>query len=409
MIDYLSSLLRHWSLVQLRIGIDFTSAARERAGIGRYARELMRALSRVDHTNRYVLFVPRDAHPDLLRYAWPPNFTTRRAPLTERYLAALWQRARVPLPIEVFIGAVEVFYSPDFLLPPTFAARKLVTVHDLSYVRVPECFPAPLLNYLNRAVPPSLARADVVLADAVSTQDDLIDVYRVPREKIRVLYSGVEPRFGPNVSAESRARVRALTRGKPYLLAVGTLQPRKNYVRLIQAFAQLISNLDSLIPHLQLVIAGGRGWMYDEIFETVSRLNLQDRVLFPEFVADEDLPALYAEASLFVYPSLYEGFGLPVAEAMACGTPVVCSNTSSLPEVAGDAALYFDPRNVEDIVGALRCVLTDPALGATLRARGFAQVQPFTWEKAARALLEYLVGKSDVGTSLEFSVQAHCA
>lgn len=373
----------------LRIGIDFTSASRERAGIGRYARELIRALSRLDHIHRYVLFVPRDAHPDLLRFDWSHNFTIRRAPLTERYLAALWHRARVPLPIEGFIGAVDVFYSPDFLLPPTFAARKLVTVHDLSYVRVPECFPVPLLNYLNRAVPPSLARADLILADAASTQNDLVEVYRVPREKIRVLYSGVESRFCPDVSAESRARVRALTRGKPYILSVGTLQPRKNYTRLIHAF----SSLQSLISNLQLVIAGGRGWMYEEIFETVSRLHLQDRVLFLDFVADEDLPALYAEALLFVYPSLYEGFGLPVAEAMACGTPVVCSNTSSLPEVAGDAALYFDPRDVDDIARTLYRALTDTTLRATLRARGLARVQQFTWERSARALLEHLVGR----------------
>lgn len=382
----------------LRIGIDFTSASRERAGIGRYARELIRALSRLDHTNRYVLFVPCDAHADLLHFAWSPNFTIRRAPLTERYLAALWHRARVPLPIEVFIGAVDVFYSPDFLLPPTFAARKLVTVHDLSYVRVPECFPAPLLKYLNRAVPPSLARADVILADAVSTQNDLVEVYRLSREKIRVLYSGVESRFGPDVSNESRTRVRALTRGKPYVLSVGTLQPRKNYPRLIRAFARLVGNPQSLPPnsalreHLQLVIAGGRGWMYEEIFETVSRLNLQDRVLLLDFVADEDLPALYAEALLFVYPSLYEGFGLPVAEAMACGTPVVCSNTSSLPEVAGDAALYFDPRDVDDIARTLHRALTDTTLRDTLHARGFAQVKPFTWDNAARALLAYWVG-----------------
>lgn len=396
----LSSVFRPLSM-QLRIGIDFTSASRERAGIGRYARELIRALSRLDHVNRYILFVPRDAYSDLLRFDWPPNFTIRRAPLTERYLAALWQRARVPLPIEVFIGAVDVFYSPDFLLPPTWAARKLVTVHDLSYVRVPECFPAPLLNYLNRAVPPSLARADVILADAVSTQNDLVDVYRVPREKIRVVYSGVEPRFCPDVSVESRARVDALTRGRPYILSVGTLQPRKNYTRLIQAFAHLL-NLNSLISNLYLVIAGGRGWMDEEIFETVSCLNLQDRVLFLDFVADADLPALYAQALLFVYPSLYEGFGLPVAEAMACGTPVVCSNTSSLPEVAGDAALYFDPRNVDDIARTLHRALTDTALRDTLQARGFAQVKQFAWDNAARALLDYLVGKEYAFASLEF-------
>jgi glycosyltransferase involved in cell wall biosynthesis len=290
----------------------------------------------------------------------------------------------------MFLGAVDVFYSPDFLLPPTLARRKLVTIHDLSYVRVPECFPAPLLNYLNRAVPRSVACADLILADAASTQRDLIDVYRVPLEKIRVLYSGVDPRFCPNVMEDARARVRELTRGKPYILSVSTIQPRKNYARLIEAFAR-IANSQFLIRDLQLVIAGGRGWMYEEIFQTVERLNLRERVIFPEFFADDDLPALYAGATLFVYPSLYEGFGLPVAEAMACGVPVVCSNASSLPEVAGDAALYFDPRDVDAMADALHRALTDDALRADLRACGFVQIKQFSWEKAARELMQYLV------------------
>ena len=375
--------------MRLTIGIDFTSAARERAGIGRYARELIRALARGDRANQYVLFVPRDAQDDLLQFDWPSNFSIRRAPLTERYLAALWHRARVPLPIEWFVGNVAVLYSPDFILPPTRARRKIVTVHDLSYVRVPECFPAPLLNYLNRAVPPSVARADLILADAASTQRDLIDAYRVPREKIKVLYSGVDARFGPEVAEESQARVRALTNNQPYLLAVGTLQPRKNYVRLIEAFAKILNSQLS-ISNLQLVIAGGRGWMCDDVFAAVERLNVRDRVLFPDFVSDDDLPALYAGATLFIYPSLYEGFGLPIAEAMACGAPVVTSDASSLPEVAGDAAVYFDPRDTDAIVDAMRRALMDAALRTALRAKGFVQVKKFSWERAARELQQAL-------------------
>jgi glycosyltransferase involved in cell wall biosynthesis len=382
----------------MRIGIDFTSASRERAGIGRYARELIRALSRIDHANQYVLFVPRDAHADLLAFDWSPNFKVVRAPLTERYLAALWHRARVPLPMEAFVGTIDVCYSPDFLLPPTFAKRKLVTVHDLSYVRVPECFPQPLLNYLNRAVPRSVARADMILADAASTQRDLIDVYRLPPAKIKVLYSGVDPRFRPEVSEESNMRVRELTRGKPYLLSVSTIQPRKNYARLIEAFARIasselqIANSQFLIRNLQLVVAGGKGWMYEQVFQTVERLGLQERVLFPQFVSDDDLPALYAGATLFVYPSLYEGFGLPVAEAMACGAPVVSSNASSLPEIGGDAVLYFDPRDVDAMVETIRRALSDESLRRDLRARGFAQAKKFSWEKAARELMDYLAG-----------------
>ena len=382
-----------------RIGVDFTSASRERAGIGRYARELIRALSKVDLTNRYVLFVPRDAHDELLQFDWSPNFSIVRAPLTERYLAAMWHRARLPLPIELFIGSVDVFYSPDFLLPPTRARRKLVTVHDLSYVRVPECFPAPLLNYLNRAVPPSVAHADLILADAVSTQRDLVDVYRVRMEKVKVLYSGVDPRFRPDVSQQSLARVRELTQGKPYLLSVSTIQPRKNYSRLIEAFAKIanselgIEGMQFAIRNLQLVICGAKGWMFDEVYQMVERLGLQDRVIFPSFLSDEDLPALYVGAALFVYPSLYEGFGLPLVEAMACGLPVVSSNASSLPEVGGDAVLYFDPRDVDGMVDTICRALRDESLRDDLRAKGFMQAKEFSWEKAAKELLGYLGSK----------------
>jgi glycosyltransferase involved in cell wall biosynthesis len=385
--------------MQLKIGIDFTSASRERAGIGRYARELIRALSRIDHDNQYVLFVPSDAHDELLRFDWSPNFKIVHAPINERYLAALWHRARVPLFVEAFIGPVDVFYSPDFLLPPTLARRTLVTVHDLSYVRVPECFPAPLLNYLNNSVPRAVNRANVILADAASTQRDVNDVYRVPLEKIKVLYSGVDPRFNPNVSTESQARVRELTHGKPYLLSVSTIQPRKNYVRLIEAFAKIanselgIASSQYAIRNTQLVIAGGRGWMFEQVFQTVERLGLQDRVIFPSFFSDDDLSALYAGATLFVYPSLYEGFGLPVVEAMACGVPIVSSNASSLPEVGGDAVLYFDPRNVDAMVDAMQRALSDESLRAQMRAKGFEQVKQFSWDKAARELMHYWVAK----------------
>lgn len=377
----------------MRIGIDFTSASRERAGIGRYARELIRALVQVDAANRYLLFVPSDAQPDLLTYAWGTNFTIKHGPLNERYLAALWQRARVPLPIESFIGACEVLYSPDFLLPPTRAKRKLVTVHDLSYMRLPECFPKPLLNYLNNAVPRSLDRADLILADADSTRRDLSELCKIPPGKIRTLYSGVDARFRPDVPEESKAHIQTLTRGRPYLLAVGTLQPRKNYVRLIEALSRLVTDRQLPFANLQLVIAGSRGWMFQDILAAPERYGIRDRVIFPDYVADADLPALYAGATLFVFPSLYEGFGLPIAEAMACGTPVVTSNAASLPEVAGDAALYFDPRDVDAMATQILHALSDDALRTDLRGKGFVQALNFSWDKAAIELLGYLTDR----------------
>ncbi len=370
----------------MRIGIDFTSAARERAGIGRYARELVRALARRDSPHTFVLFIPRDALADLVRWEWPRHFALVRAPLTERALAALWHRVRLPLPVEAFIGRTDVFYSPDFLLPPTLARRTLVTVHDLSYVRVPECFPEVLKRYLNQSVPRAVRRADLVLADAESTRRDIVEVYAASPEKVRVLYSGVDPRFAPAIPAEEQQRVRTrLGLVRPYLLSVSTIQPRKNYARLIEAFARLKTECD-------LVIAGGKGWMYDEVYDAVDRLGLKERVRFAGFVSDEDLPALYAGATLFVYPSLYEGFGLPVAEAMACGVPVVSSDASSLPEVAGDAALYFDPRSVEAMAAALERALGDAEWREGARVRGRARIKPFTWDRAAQELLKHFEG-----------------
>ncbi len=390
--DHSTTRLSDYS-TNMRIGIDFTSAARERAGIGRYARELVRALARVDSTNQYLLFVPRDARSDLMAWNWPCNFSIVRAAMTERLLAALWHRARLPLPIEAMIGKVDVFYSPDFLLPPTWARRTLVTIHDMSYVRVPECFPQVLKDYLNRGVPRSVHRANLILADAASTREDLVQIYGVSEEKVRVLYSGVDERFRPDVPESERTQAQShLGLEGPYVLSVGTIQPRKNFTRLIQAFAKLVSKSEPRISNLKLVIAGGRGWMYNEVYQTVERLHLVDRVLFPGFVADEDLPALYSMASAFIYPSLYEGFGLPVAEAMACGIPVVSSQASSLPEVAGEAALYFDPCDVEAMTDALYRALTDTTLRADLRAKGLEQVKRFSWDDAARELFKYLAG-----------------
>ncbi len=368
----------------MRIGIDFTAAVRERAGIGRYARELIRALARCDRSNAYVLLAPWDARAELLQFDWPSNFTVRRVPVTERLLAALWHRARFPWPVEAFTGPVDVFYSPDFLLPPTRARKTIVTVHDLSYVRVPECFPAVLLNYLNATVPRAVRRADLVLADAASTKRDVHEIYHVAPEKVAVLYSAADPRFSPEIPEALRARVRAkYGLGDRYMLSVSTIQPRKNYVRLLEALARLDSGI-------RLMIAGGRGWMFDDVYAAVERLNLRERVLLPEFVSDDDLPALYAMATLFVYPSLYEGFGLPVVEAMACGTPVVSSDASSLPEVGGQAVLYFDPRDVDGMAEAMRRALADETLRAELRARGLVQARQFSWDRAAGELREHL-------------------
>ncbi|RMF31735.1 MAG: glycosyltransferase family 1 protein, partial [Chloroflexi bacterium] len=215
-------------------------------------------------------------------------------------------------------------------------------------------------------------------------------LYGAPPEKVTVLYSGVDTRFTPRRGPGERDRLRARygLPDAPFILSVGTLQPRKNYVRLIRAFHRLTAmgvTWEGVLPHL--VIAGGRGWLFDAIFAEGERLGVADRVHFPGFVAEEDLPALYRSAALFAFPSLYEGFGLPILEAMACGVPVVASNASSLPEVVGEAGLLVEPTDEEGLAQAMARLLTDRPLREALIRRGLDQARRFTWPKAAEQLV----------------------
>jgi glycosyltransferase involved in cell wall biosynthesis len=374
-----------------RIGIDYTAAARQRAGIGRYTRELVAALfaleSASESPRQYVVFA---ATGGLKRETWNlkpgTGIRLRTVPLTDEWLARLWHRLRLPIPVETITGPLDVFYSPDFVLPPTRrATRTLLTVHDLSFLHCPEAFVPALRRYLERVVPRSIARADLVLADSAHTRSDIISFFGVPPGRVQVLYSGVAPRFRPEREPGEIGRLQARygLGGGPYVLSVGTLQPRKNYVRLIRAFASL--RPETLAPETKLVVAGGRGWLYEDILAEAGKHG--DRVHILGFVDDADLPALYRNAALFAFPSLYEGFGLPVLEAMACGVPVVCSNASSLPEVAGDAALLVDPLDTDGLAEALARVLEDAGLRQGMVARGAAQAARFTWEQAAHELL----------------------
>lgn len=365
----------------MRIGIDYTAAVRQTAGIGRYTRLLIQTLARLDREGDYLLFSagrqPEGA-------AWPENFALRQLPLSDRHMAIIWQRLRLPLPIEWLTGRLDLFHSPDFVLPPVRRARTLLTVHDLSFMRYPECSSPPLLAYLIEAVPRSVAAADRILADSECTRQDLIALLGVPAERIDVVYAGVEDRFRPQSAEAVDAAKARYGIERPYILGLGTLQPRKNFARLIEAYA-LVRQREG-IPHT-LVIGGGEGWLSEGIHETIDRLGLREVVRLIGFVDDQDLPALYTGADLFAFPSLYEGFGIPVLEAMGCETPVVTSRASSLPEVAGEAALLVDPLDVEELADALTRGLGDLELRTKLVAAGKGQVSRFTWQAAAQSLL----------------------
>lgn len=372
------------------IGIDYTPAYEQGAGIGRYVRELVAALARLDEATVYRLFIA-GAQPDMLPPLPGRNFTWRSTRLSPRWMARIWQRLRIPLPVEFWLGRPALFHATDFVLPPTLpATRTLLTVHDLSFVHVPETTDPRLRHYLDVVVPRSVRRADHVLADSQATRNDLIALYDTPADKITVLLSGVSPQFGPVSDPGQQARVRGRygLGAWPFLFTVGTIQPRKNYVRLCQA----LTALPPAYADLHLVIAGGKGWLDDPIFRTITALGLEERVHLIGYAAEADLPVLYSMAAAVPFLSLYEGFGLPVLEAMACGTPVVTSTVSSMPEVAGDAALLVDPYDVDAIAHALERVLSSSELRRELIERGLARAAQFTWDRAARQLLSIYHG-----------------
>ncbi len=398
----------------MHVGIDFTAGAWQGAGIGRYTRELIGAILAQSPGIRFTLFYaagfPGADPPPYLREvrrlcASHPHTRAVPIPLPPRRLTQLWHRLRIPLPIEWLTGPLDILHAPDFVAPPT-RARTLVTIHDLSYMVHPECAVPGVAAFLRDAVPRALQRADAIVADSESTRRDLQRLLKIAPERVSVVYPAVDERFRPlppEVCEPVRRRLRLPPR---FILFVGTIEPRKNLVRLLEAFARIDpAALRDGGDDLFLVIAGRRGWMYQPVFETIERLRLGDRVHVLDFVADSDLPIVYNLAQAFVYPSIYEGFGLPPLEALACGTPVMTSDNSSLPEVVGAAALLAPADDVEALSDGMIRLLNDSALRDRLRQAGLEQARRFRWEASARQIIEHYHSLS-TGASHEATTKA---
>jgi len=360
----------------MRIGIDARIIAYRRGGIANYVRHLIPALAALDPETDYRVLRHRR---DRTRSEAGPN--VRRATV---WTPCHHRLERWTLGIEIAPLRLDLLHSPDFI-PPAFGARHFViTVHDLNFLYYPQFLTDESRRYYNDQIAWAVAHADHILADSEATRADLIRLLNVPPEKVTTVHLGIDPIFRPlppDPVRETLARY-GLTPG--YLLFVGTLEPRKNLPGLLTAYRIL---LDRGKPSPPLVIAGSRGWLYEEIYARVESLHLKNDVRFVYDVADDDLPALYNGAALFVMPSFYEGFGLPALEAQACGTPVVISDRGSLPEVAGAAAVTVNPDDPEDIAAGIARVLSDPGLQAALRAAGPAHAARFTWDQAARGTL----------------------
>jgi glycosyltransferase involved in cell wall biosynthesis len=368
-----------------RVVLDGLPLAVRSAGVATYARELSSALAAAAPETTFVLLCPRLPWRSLA--APSPRPHNLEIAVSSLYPLALGSfAARLPrsCSLESIAGPCDLFHGTSFDLPRRHAAPAVVTVHDLALLRFPELGTTALRRMVERSCT-AVRRANAVIAVSAATCRDVVELCGVEANRVHVVYNGVAPAFQPLPAATARARAAArIGSDQPYILHVGTLEPRKNLPTLLRAFAALEG--DPARPP-RLVLAGRRGWGDAPIFAAVDELGLRDSVTFLGDVDPSDLPPLYAAATALVYPSLYEGFGLPVLEAMACGAPVIASESSALPEIVGEAGLLVDGGDVDAVREAIRRVASDEALRSELRARGLQRARRFSWQRAARETL----------------------
>lgn len=376
----------------MRIVIDGFPLRIGSAGIGTYTLELLGALTRVAPSHDYYLadFGARlsaakvRSGPEAGDCRDQARGLVARVPLAWKAVPFSLRRAVIRAQA-AGLGA-DLYLGTNFLGVFHQSFRTMITVHDMSHVHYPHATHPFMSRKLAKDLPGDADRAHAILVDSEATKRDVVAHLRVPRSKVHVVFAGVSDLFRPVVDEHLREDCR-LRHALParFLLYVGTVEPRKNIARLLEAFRLLTE--DPSFEH-DLVIAGGKGWRDEAIRRLLARFPRKERVILTGWVARDDLPILYSMADAFVFPSLYEGFGLPVLEAMACGTPVITSAVSSLPEVAGGAALLVDPGSSEDIATAVRRLVGDASLAESLRRKGRLRAGAFSWEASARRVLE---------------------
>ncbi|MBU0494107.1 MAG: glycosyltransferase family 4 protein [Chloroflexi bacterium] len=366
----------------MRIGIDARLIYYRQAGIGQYTQSLIGGLARVcAPEDEFVILQHRkDTH------ALRPGVKTPAANFRRRstWTPCHHRLEQLALPLEIWPLKLDLLHSPDYIPPFRRNCRSVITVHDLAFLHYPEHLTGDSLRYYGQ-IDRAVCDAEGIIAVSHSTQRDLMNLLGVPAHRVTVVHEAANQVFRPLAVADL-APVRArYDLPEQFILFLGTIEPRKNLPTLIQAYRLLrLHGGPAVSP---LVVAGAKGWLFDSVFALVEQLGLADHVLFTGSVPWSDVPAFYNLATVFCFPSLYEGFGLPPLEAMACGTPVVAADVSSIPEVVGDAGLLVDPNDAEALSEALGRVLQDEALRQDLHHRGLARAAEFSWDRAARETL----------------------
>ncbi|HMQ34447.1 MAG TPA: glycosyltransferase family 1 protein [Chloroflexaceae bacterium] len=361
----------------MRIGYEITSVGAQSSGVGTYALQLLLGMAAVESANEYLLFSNRPHHRQEL--AATPGVRDLARPFPSRML---WMQ--LALPAQLGAERPDICHYPNSIGPLRSPVPYVVTIHDMTLSLMPGHHPWRKQLLVRPLIPLVARRAAHVITVSTQARADIVRILRVPPGRVTVIPEAAAAHFRPVPGEEQeRARARYGLR-RPYVLYIGTLEPRKNLVRLIRAWHSLRRRGE--VPH-QLVIVGAPGWQYRPIYEEARALGCADEIVFTGYLPRGDLPALYSAADAFAFPSLAEGFGLPVVEAMACGTPVLISDTPALREVAGEAAVRVDPRSVEAIADGLGLLLGDRELHDRLGAAGLARAASFSWQRAARDTL----------------------
>ena len=360
----------------MRVTIDIQAAITQRAGVGRYTKALVEHLGAAAGSDELALF-----YFDFQRRGMPfpvPGASTKAIRWCPgRVVQKAWKTFQWP-PFDWFAGAADVYHFPNFIRPPLSRGRSVVTVHDVSFLRHPDTTEPRNLRYLAAQIRNTVDRADAIITDSAFAAREIEELFKTPAGKVTPILLGLEPSITRPSADVIAATRRALGLERPYLLMVSTIEPRKNIAFLVEVFEQM-EKFDG-----DLVIAGARGWKFEPIFERIAASKRAARIRHVDYVADAQLPALYAGADLFLFPSRYEGFGFPPLEAMACGTPVVSSRGGSLPEVLGDAAEYVETFDARAWADRAMKLLGDGTLRAARVRQGLERARAFSWDEAAR-------------------------